>query len=75
MPCGCSGANSSDGAGGPLLSTSLDSRFGTTPAAGNAAALGNDLMGLLSGPGGWIGITFFVVLAGAVLWASARKSE
>ena len=75
MSCGCSGGGSSGGAGGgPLLSTSLDSRFGAAPPV-DAATVGADLMSLLSGPGGWIGIALFVVAAGAVLWASTKKSE
>jgi len=72
MSCGCSGANSS-GAGGPLLSTSLDSRFGSPPTAGETVT--GDLMSLLSGPGGWIGIALFVVAAVAVGWASMKKES
>jgi hypothetical protein len=78
MPCGCGGNNSSSSgaAGGPLLSTSLDSRFGTTPpATAGDGSVSGDLMSLFSTPTGWIGILFFVVAAGAVAWASARTSE
>ncbi len=73
MPCGCGGNTPS--AEGPLLSTSLDSRFGSPAqaAAGNGSSA--DLMSLFSTPAGWIGILFFLVAAGAVAWASATKSE
>jgi len=78
MPCGCGGANTPGGASassdGALLSGSLDSRF-ASPTPATAGSVSGDLMSLFSTPAGWIGILFFLVAAGAVAWASARKSE
>jgi len=73
MPCGCSGANTS--ADGALLSGSLDSRFASPAATAGDGSVSGELMSLFSTPAGWIGILFFLVAAGAVAWASARKSE
>lgn len=70
MPCGCGG--NSSGAVEPLLSTSLDSRFGSTPAPGSSPAA-FDLQTLFSGPGGWIAVVLFVAAVVAVAYSGAES--
>jgi hypothetical protein len=77
--CGC-GGNSSAASSGPLLSTTLDSRFAPDPslAGSNVATAdvgdGFNLASLFSTPGGWVTILFFAAVAGISLYAT-KKSE